>query len=283
MTDRWYYADKNRPVGPLSLRELADVLRKIPDWKDVLVWGEGSSDWRRAGEISDLRYLNTAPPPIRHADSFDGRIANEPKTRDVSGSIGPARKTPLLIASLFFLAALVFAIFLEQRKPFATWSTLPYAHAVGTALGLWFFSGLIPVAVWAFWKFRAEKVSGPLYAWFVLLVLVGWFSAVGQHYEVEQKIEQYSRTALTDKHRKGFIVGARNGCIEAQRQDTLNRQAGITEAQISSYCDCYANALADQLTPDEIVYYAKHEKPSATTQKKIEDLLPACIRAAVGR
>jgi len=283
MSDRWYYADGDRPVGPFSMKELADALNRSPNWKEVLVWREGDGDWRRAGNFSELDYLNATPPPIPQPDSFDRRIANEPRPRDSSGSTGPARKTVLLIVGLFFLAALILAIFLEMRKPFATWSNLAYAHAVGAALGLWLLSGLLPIAVWAFRRFRANNAGGPLYAWFVLLVGLGGLYAFGQHYELEQKIEQYGRTALTDKHRQGFIVGARNGCIKTQRQDPLTRQAGITDAQISSYCECYANALADQLTPDEVVYYAKFGKPSATTQRKIEDLLPTCIRTAVGK
>jgi hypothetical protein len=119
----------------------------------------------------------------------------------------------------------------------------------------------------------------------VLAVLTWRGTQVQREVEIEQprEIEQIGRTALTGKHRQDFIVGARRGCTETQRQDLLNRQVGVTDAQISAYCDCYANALANHLTPDEIVYYAKSGKPSAATQRKIEDLLPTCTRAAVGK
>jgi hypothetical protein len=286
MSDHWYYADKERPVGPFNLRELKNVLQGLPNWKEMLIWREEYGEWRKAASIGDLSHLEVAPPPIPRTQASPGQSPNE-RTATSERPTGLPRKTVLLVVSSYFLAALALAVFLEMRKPFASWAKLfeayPLASIFGAAVGLFLVSGLIPIVVWAFRRFRTEKARGPLYAWFVLLFIFGFIVAYGQSFDLERKIEQIGRTALTGKHRQDFIVAARHGCTKTQRQDPLNRQVGVTDAQISAYCDCYANALANHLTPDEIVYYAKFGKPSATTQRKIEDLLPTCTRAAAGK
>jgi uncharacterized membrane protein YhaH (DUF805 family) len=286
MSDHWYYADKEVPVGPFSLRELKNVLEGLPSGQETLVWKEGFGKWQKAASIADLNQLDHVPPPIPPVQNHAGQSGNEPTT-PLGRPRGMSRKAVFLVVGSYFLAAFALAVFLEMRKPFATWAKLfdayPLGSIIGAAVGLFLVSGLIPVAVWAFRRFRAENASGPLYAWLALLVIFGFMVAYGQSFDLERKLGQIGRTTLTGKHRQDFVVGARRGCIGTQQQDPLNRQAGVTDAQISAYCDCYANALANNLTPDEIVHYAKFGKPSAATQRKIEELLPTCTRAAIGK
>jgi len=54
VSDNWYYAYQRKQVGPLNFREMSEYLRTIQDAKDVLVWREGFSAWRKAGEVAEL-------------------------------------------------------------------------------------------------------------------------------------------------------------------------------------------------------------------------------------
>ena len=71
--------------------------------------------------------------------------------------------------------------------------------------------------------------------------------------------------------------------MESQRRDPVNRQHGVTEAQMSAFCDCFANGLANRMSADEIVHYAKHNQPSDVTKQKMQELNPTCIQMARGQ
>jgi GYF domain 2 len=64
MPDLWYYADQNGRVGPLTLQELLDTLATLPDASEVLVWCDKFSDWKRAGDVVELRARIVVPPPL---------------------------------------------------------------------------------------------------------------------------------------------------------------------------------------------------------------------------
>jgi hypothetical protein len=54
MSDVWYYAEVDKPVGPISILELKRVLHLHKDWKERLVRHSSFNDWRKAGAVSDL-------------------------------------------------------------------------------------------------------------------------------------------------------------------------------------------------------------------------------------
>jgi hypothetical protein len=66
MSEVWYYADphSNQQKGPLSLQDLKGILTKLPGAKDALVRREKFSEWKKAGDVPDLRSLTIAPPPL---------------------------------------------------------------------------------------------------------------------------------------------------------------------------------------------------------------------------
>ena len=45
MSDTWYYAELDKPVGPISIVELKRFLDRLKDWKDRLVWHSSFSDY----------------------------------------------------------------------------------------------------------------------------------------------------------------------------------------------------------------------------------------------
>jgi GYF domain 2 len=64
MSEVWFYVDSERAIGPLTLLELMGTLRKLPNWTDTLVWRAGVPDWKKAGDISELRMRMATPPPV---------------------------------------------------------------------------------------------------------------------------------------------------------------------------------------------------------------------------
>jgi hypothetical protein len=64
VSDIWYFADQQGQVGPLGLQELKDALATVSDARDVLVWRDGFSDWKKAGDVPELRAQTVRPPPL---------------------------------------------------------------------------------------------------------------------------------------------------------------------------------------------------------------------------
>ena len=65
MRDGWYYAEEEKPVGPLSFGALVTLLRKISNAGEVNIWHTGLREWHAAKDvpqIADVLYLR--PPPI---------------------------------------------------------------------------------------------------------------------------------------------------------------------------------------------------------------------------
>lgn len=62
MSDGWFYAEGEKPIGPISLEELKRLLSKTKDWRKKLVWNANFNDWREAGSIQEINIVE--PPPI---------------------------------------------------------------------------------------------------------------------------------------------------------------------------------------------------------------------------
>jgi len=92
MSDAWYYAEAEKAVGPISIRELKRVLHRLKYWKEVFVWHSSFDEWRKAGTVPDLDFAvpRTAPP-----------ISKELK--------GNTKKKRLWIALSFVIALISFA------------------------------------------------------------------------------------------------------------------------------------------------------------------------------
>jgi hypothetical protein len=66
VSEIWYYADpqSNAQQGPLELRELKDLLAKLPNARDALVWREDFPEWKKAGDVPEFRAQTISPPPL---------------------------------------------------------------------------------------------------------------------------------------------------------------------------------------------------------------------------
>lgn len=67
MSDVWYYADRSERIGPVSASALKATLANMPNAAGVYVWRAGFTDWKRAGEVSELWGDGSAPPPFAPA------------------------------------------------------------------------------------------------------------------------------------------------------------------------------------------------------------------------
>jgi hypothetical protein len=54
--DVWYYAGHKGPIGPLAFSDLKGALALLPNVKDVLVWRDDFPNWKRAGDVPELKY-----------------------------------------------------------------------------------------------------------------------------------------------------------------------------------------------------------------------------------
>ena len=64
MIDKWYFANKDQPVGPFKLAELKLLLEQVTNWEGLMVWGSGFSQWQRAGSVQKILDLFENPPPV---------------------------------------------------------------------------------------------------------------------------------------------------------------------------------------------------------------------------
>jgi GYF domain 2 len=64
VSDIWYYAGQDGPVGPITIGDLKDALATFSDPKRVLVWRDGFSQWMRAEDVSELGARLATPPPL---------------------------------------------------------------------------------------------------------------------------------------------------------------------------------------------------------------------------
>jgi hypothetical protein len=64
VSDVWYYAERGKTFGPLPLRDLQQAIAGQSNPDDVLVWTVGFADWKRAGDLLELRSLVLRPPPV---------------------------------------------------------------------------------------------------------------------------------------------------------------------------------------------------------------------------
>jgi hypothetical protein len=59
MTEVWYYALNEKPVGPLSKSQLIEALSRTSRAENALVWRSDFLDWRKLSELSELRLILT--------------------------------------------------------------------------------------------------------------------------------------------------------------------------------------------------------------------------------
>jgi uncharacterized membrane protein YhaH (DUF805 family) len=117
----WYYADRGQQIGPLTLQDLKQALATLPEPRQVLVWCDTFPDWKRAGDVPELRAQTVVPPPL-------------PQTRvDIASSTGGSvTKRPMNLVRMCFS-------FSGRMKRAKYWIGFGIAYGmIILALSLWF-------------------------------------------------------------------------------------------------------------------------------------------------
>lgn len=86
----WYIARGNQQVGPMSLEELVQKLRSVPNAEQQLVYGPGMSNWMPAREVEAIRMQFVAPaggpPPPPPPGGRAGHVASHEIDYEIVGS-----------------------------------------------------------------------------------------------------------------------------------------------------------------------------------------------------
>jgi hypothetical protein len=189
-----------------------------------------------------------------------------------------------LVLAIFFLVAVLFAVLDQMQEPLRQWDAVVIGKVFGWAIGIFVISGLLPVIGWAFGRFRAANAPPWLVIWGLLGVVLAVFSYVGHSYDVEQKIAAFtSQPTLAGKNRDDFVKGAKSSCVASQRQNSLNRQAQVTDQQIDAYCDCFAAELTKAVTVEELRYIVRNGSYPDSIMDKVNQLGTSCSRAVMLR
>ena len=61
MDDSWYYAEGDKPVGPISRADLVAILSRVSGAGNALVWREGFPKWIKAKDVPELVPAVTTP------------------------------------------------------------------------------------------------------------------------------------------------------------------------------------------------------------------------------
>jgi hypothetical protein len=81
----WYYAEGDKPVGPLSLTELLSAFARVSDAAKILVWRNGFSTWQRAESVAEIARHVLKPPPIPSTDTPRPALRTTPSPQATNG------------------------------------------------------------------------------------------------------------------------------------------------------------------------------------------------------
>jgi hypothetical protein len=195
-----------------------------------------------------------------------------------------SRRAIAAALAVYFLVTLAFGFILELVRPLADGQTAPalIVNALETAFSAFIIPGLLPLVAWGCGRFRAEKAAGSLFVWGVLalgyMILAGLGSFWDQKLQINPADENIVQ--LDGSTHATLVRSIDSGCVANQK----GREAhgvGITNQQITTFCQCFANALASEVTATEIMEITRTGKPSASFQQKANKVSPTCIRIAL--
>lgn len=193
-----------------------------------------------------------------------------------------SRSTIATVLVGYFAVALVVAILLEWTEP------TPYvslAARSGTVIGrilAWFVApGIIPLLIWAVFRFRAAKARPPIVLWGIIGAVVIFLTYVGEMASRKERFEAaFPTTGLSPKARAEFVNGTTTACVSRQTASALNKEAKVTAHQINAYCKCYAESLLVLMTVPELRYVAEHGTMPTGFETKVQQAASKCFPTA---
>jgi len=145
------------------------------------------------------------------------------------------------------------------------------AHFLGTNFGGgiagFVIPGVIPMIVWAFWRFRAQD------AWTVI-VMWGFFGLAMNAIIIGDALMgadvQRSDNKSLGKQRDELAGGMIRVCIDHQQN------SGFTEQIIKAYCDCTSYELAKAVSTDELKTFTSNQPAPRSLKEKADEVAKTC-------
>jgi hypothetical protein len=180
-----------------------------------------------------------------------------------------SRRTILLLAGFYFLAALAFSGFRVLSSPFYSGKSVTTASdAILGALLLVIVAGLPAILIWAFYRFNRHHALRPMVYWAFLGVAFALLIEVGTRLERDVQVSTLAKNlAFSD---------SRLSCLDAQHANKFRSELGITDREISIYCGCISEATAAAVTSDELTYIATNGKPPERSPERVVQLARPC-------
>ena len=180
-----------------------------------------------------------------------------------------SRKAILLLAALYFLAALAFSVFHVLTNPFLPDLNVPAAGKVaGGAVLLFGGAGLLPLLGWALYRFKRRYAMWPMLSWAFLGIALAYSFEIGVRLEREVQISTLARNLVQSD--------AKLSCLDSQRTSRFKSELGISEREISVYCGCVSEATAASVTTDELIYIVTNGKVPEPLQERVAQLARPC-------
>ena len=154
---------------------------------------------------------------------------------------------------------------------------------IGAIVTLFLLPGILPLILWAFGRFRAEKAGLPLSAWTVLAVAFIPLATAGglRDGTIQPKQIPANISAFFSNDHETFIRVVKTSCIQSRKvsRGTLNDQG------FARFCQCYAEAMLKELTAEEFGFTLEartmpNPRP-AWMQEKMGQAAIACQSFAV--
>jgi GYF domain 2 len=253
VSDGWHYAEGRKTVGPLTLTEMQRVLSKVSDPHNLLVWKAGFEDWKRAGNVPELAKLSYKPPPLpgQVISPETAAARREWKWHFLQGTL------QVLILSGFAVSDVFWQWTPNNNKAFVI---LP---GIGAA---WLLTVALPRKLGR--DFAIRRIAMP-----VVVLGLGLLA-----YKYAMLTTENDKVGLTGKARSAFIESSVNACLKAQN-DPANKD--IPTWKLTEYCKCYASALVDKVSNNELLSLAKKDQSTwlVAMQPKIDAAADSCLSA----
>lgn len=180
------------------------------------------------------------------------------------------------ILALYFVAALAFAAFVEMQSRVLAVPAVVIGSIGGKAIAVFAVAGIIPLVVWAFFRFKAARAKGPLVLWASLGVILAFLGYRSQQADQRRDIEDFTNLTMTEPQRAEALRSGTQACAKTQGARLVSRQM-LTQQQLAPYCQCFVNQMFAAMTREERRHLAETGKPPDGIQPKVDQAAAACL------
>jgi len=143
----------------------------------------------------------------------------------------------------------------------------PVEGVIVYSVVLFVVTGIVPIIIWAFGRFRARNAIVPIVVWGGFLFLSSAVALLAVNFG-----PMLDKIMADPEMKKGYIASLKKSCID--RNGNL-----ASAATVAAQCDCEATRMANELRFSEMMDALKG-KQDRGLQQKVKDIVAQCQRAA---